>query len=62
MLISDLSDSALANEWHLWNRKIITATSWGASLAAANEFRQECEHEIDRRNLSVEGYNAKQKP
>lgn len=49
--IRDLTDDDLIDEFHKWNNKIKTATSWGAALSAANEFRQECQREIDRRNI-----------
>ncbi len=48
--IRDLSDEELLLEWAEWDRKIRKATSWGAALGAANEFRAECQREIDRRN------------
>lgn len=56
--IKKLSDDGLIAEWTKWKEKIEAATSWGAAIAAANEFRQDCEREINRRNLSVKGYNA----
>ena len=47
----DLSDDALKEEYRTWNRKIREAKSWGAALAAAAEFREDCLKELKRRGL-----------
>ncbi len=49
MKIRDLDDAALLEEWHKWDAMINEAKSWGASLAAADEFRKECTREMERR-------------
>jgi hypothetical protein len=59
-LIRDLTDVQLAAQWQNWNNKITNATNWGASLTAANEFRRECEREINERGIIVIGYNDKE--
>lgn len=51
--VKGLTDEKLLAEWHHWNNKIINAPSWGASLAAANEFRIECEREMRRREIPI---------
>ncbi len=48
-LIKDLSDNALLKERDEWDRRIKDAQSWGASVAAAIEFKRECEEEMRRR-------------
>ncbi len=48
--IEALSDADLLLEWDYWNKKIANATSWGAAIAAAQEFREICQREIDKRN------------
>ncbi len=50
-LIHYLTDTDLIEEWRKWDTEIANAKSWGAALAAANEFRTECEQEIARRGL-----------
>lgn len=49
-LIKDLSDTELLEEWLMWDSKVKNATSWGAAVGAAAEFRKECSREIDKRN------------
>jgi hypothetical protein len=51
--LSELSDGELISEYNLWNNKVKNATAWGAALAAADEFRKECWHEMQRRGLEV---------
>lgn len=51
--LRELSDEELLKEWHYWDFKIRIAEQWGAAVAAANEFRTECQREIDRRNTNV---------
>jgi hypothetical protein len=53
--IRELSDTQLLEEWDYWDNKIRDATSWGASLAAADEFRRACEGEIRRRGIARKG-------
>ena len=53
MLIKNLSDNQLLLEWSYWNKKIKETPGWGAAVAAANEFRAECESEILLRNLEI---------
>lgn len=53
--IRDLSDNELLEEYKYWDNKIISATSWGASIAAANRFRKDCETQIKLRNLTLSG-------
>lgn len=50
MKIRYLSDVDLLQEWYTWDYKVRKAKSWGAALSAADEFRRECQGEIDRRN------------
>lgn len=51
--IQELSDANLIAEWRSWDLKIASARSWGAALAAAGEFRDECEKEIRLRKLHI---------
>jgi hypothetical protein len=51
--IPKLSDKALIDEYYHWNEKIKNATSWGAALAVADEFRKMCKSEMQRRGLPV---------
>lgn len=51
MIISQLSDEALIAEYRMWEKKIAEATSWGAALTAASEFRRACRSELKRRGL-----------
>ncbi len=53
--IEALSDTDLLLEWNYWDKKIANATSWGAAVAAAHEFRQICQREIDKRNRGAAG-------
>lgn len=41
-LFKDMSLEELTAERVYWDDKIINATCWGAALAAAAEFRDEC--------------------
>lgn len=60
MKIRDMTDEQLLAEHENWDRNIRNATSWGAALAAADEFRKECLLEINRRGLTFkEQPNAK---
>lgn len=45
----DMTLQELHNEVGYWNDVITSATSWGASLAAADEFRTDAMREIERR-------------
>jgi len=45
----DLTLEQLIEERQYWNYKITSATGWGASLAAASEFRDDCDRELLRR-------------
>jgi hypothetical protein len=56
-LIRDLSDEELVKEWHCWDERVKKATGWGAALAAADGFRKDCERQIIKRGLKVEGFN-----
>jgi hypothetical protein len=49
--IKDQSDEELLKEYQYWNDKVKNATSWGAALTAADEFRRECYREINLRGL-----------
>lgn len=49
--IKDLTDDELKLEWIMWDDEIKSATHWGAALAAANEFKIECERELRRRGI-----------
>lgn len=49
--IKDLTNEELIAEFRYWNSKIENATSWGAGIAAANEFRKECEQQLHLRSL-----------
>ena len=51
-LLVDMTEDELQIEWRHWNSIIAAATGWGASLAAANEFRRDCERELRRRGLT----------
>lgn len=51
--IRDLTDEELVAEWKYWDEKIRSATGWGASLAAADEFRRQCESQIRLRGLML---------
>lgn len=53
--IRDLPDDELLEEWWKWDQQVRKATSWGAALAAADEFRKECAQEIERRNVASHG-------
>lgn len=50
-LLVDMTDDELQIEWRYC--VITEATGWGESLAAANEFRRDCEHELRRRGLQL---------
>ena len=54
VLPRELSDPELLQEWHYWDAKLRHAARWGASVGAANEFRKECQSEINRRNEETE--------
>jgi hypothetical protein len=43
----------LHDERDYWQTEISEATGWGAALAAAAEFRDECDAWIDRREREV---------
>jgi len=47
------SDEDVLAEWWRWDEKIKSATSWGAALAAADEFRKDAERELRRRGIPV---------
>jgi hypothetical protein len=45
----DMTDDELRAEAEKWDAEVRNAESWGAAVAAAAEFRRECERELDRR-------------
>lgn len=45
----EMTDDELRAEWKYWNGAVRNAPGWSASLAAAHEFREECEIELKRR-------------
>ena len=47
----EMTDDALLQEWRHWNEKIRNASGWGASLAAAAEFRADIARALARRGL-----------
>lgn len=49
--VSTFGNSELYEEYHHWNWQIAQATSWGAALTAADEFRKDALREIRRRGL-----------
>lgn len=49
--LCDMTDAELRDERAHWNQLIVDATGWGAALAAAAEFRDDCDRELDRRAL-----------
>lgn len=49
--IGALTDDELIAEWREWDTKIANAKGWGAGLAAASGFRDECAREILKRGL-----------
>lgn len=49
----DLTNKQLLVEYKYWNNKVVNAISWGAALAAASEFRDECKREILLRGLAL---------
>lgn len=51
--IKELTDSNLVFEWHYWTNKMAIAKSWGGAIAAAAEFRHECERELTHRNIPI---------
>ncbi len=55
--IKDLPDQDLAAEWRKWNDKIVTAKKWSASLIVVDDYRRQCESEINKRGIVVIGYN-----
>jgi len=48
-----MTDDELAAEREKWNRKIVDAPGWGAAVAAAHEFRDDCDRELRRRGLDA---------
>lgn len=48
-----MSEAELREEWHRWNEEIEGATSWGAALAVADEFRTDIALELRRRGLEM---------
>jgi hypothetical protein len=49
----DMTLAELHDERDYWQTEISEATGWGAALAAAAEFRDECDAWIDRREREV---------
>lgn len=50
--LSQATNEELLVEWNYWNSMIQNASSWGAALAAANEFRQDVEQVMKRRGMA----------
>jgi len=44
--LKDMTDEELKNELHYWDGEVANATAWGASIAAADEFRRNIKSEI----------------
>lgn len=45
---ADMTADELAEQWRYWDRIIARAPGWGASLAAADDFRSACEMHLRR--------------
>lgn len=52
--IRELTDEELVAEHAKWVGKITSAISWGAGVAAADEFRKDCKREMVRRGIRTE--------
>jgi hypothetical protein len=52
--LSAMTDDELREERAKWHRKIVDAPHWGASLAAAAQFRDQCDRELRRRAAASE--------
>jgi hypothetical protein len=50
--LCEMTNEELKMEWKMWDEKIKNATSWGAALAAAVEFKKDCEREMRLRGVS----------
>jgi len=50
--LSEMSLDELTEERDMWDGKIARATSWGAALAAAKDFLDDCDREIARRKAA----------
>lgn len=53
--LKDMTDTELSHELDAWESRIQNADSWGASLAAADEFRKAVKREIARRAVAPGG-------
>ena len=51
--LADMTVEELRAEREVWDKKIESATSWGARLTAAAEFRDACDAELRRRFIDL---------
>lgn len=51
--LKDKTDEGVIAEYNHWIQEISNATSWGAALGAADEFRRAAKSELLRRNITI---------